>query len=217
MNIALIGATGFVGRALLAELLSRGHQVTALVRDTSALEAHPQLRTILADAADPAQVQAAVAGHDAVLSAFNAGWENPHLYRDFIAGSRAIVAGTEAAQVPRYLVVGGAGSLYLPDGSQLVDSPDFPADYYAGASAARDALRELQDHTALDWAFLSPPIAFHAGVPNTRTGHYRTGRDHPLMAADGSPGSISAADLAVALVDELERPAHHRQRFTVAW
>lgn len=217
MKIALIGATGFVGSALLAELLSRGHQVTALVRNASTLEAHPQLRTVTADAADPAQVQAAVTGHDAVISAFNAGWANPHLYRDFIAGSRAIVAGTEAAGVRRYLVVGGAGSLYLADGSQLVDAPDFPADYHAGASAARDALRELQDNHALDWAFLSPPIAFHAGVPNTRTGHYRSGLDQPLMATDGSPGSISAADLAVALVDELERPHHHQQRFTVAW
>jgi putative NADH-flavin reductase len=217
MKIALIGATGFVGQALLTELLSRGHQVTALVRDSARLAARDGLQVTVADAYDPAQVRAAVAGHDAVLSAFNAGWTNPDLYSDFLRGSRAIVAGVEAAGVRRFLVVGGAGSLHLPDGSQLVDAPDFPADYRDGARAARDALTDLQANTALDWSFLSPPIAFHAGVPNTRTGHYRRGTDTPLMAADGSPGSISAADLAVALVDELEHPQHLRQRFTVAW
>lgn len=218
MHVALIGATGFVGSAVLDELMARGHQVTALLRDPDRLPARAGLQRVRADVQDAGQVQAAVAGTEAVVSAFNAGWSNPNLYDDFVAGSRAIVAGTEAAGVPRYLVVGGAGSLLLADGTQLVDTPDFPADYHAGASAARQALRDLQDGTPpLDWTFLSPPIAFHAGVENTRTGHYRVGQDHPLMAADGSPGTISAADLAVALVDELERPAHHRQRFTVAW
>ncbi|SBV35507.1 NAD-dependent epimerase/dehydratase [uncultured Stenotrophomonas sp.] len=216
MKIALIGATGFVGRALLEELLARGHEVTALARQPEKLAARERLHVVRADVQDAAQVQAAVAGSDAVVSAYNAGWNNPDLYRDFMRGSRAIVAGTTAAGVKRYLVVGGAGSLLAADGTQLVDAPDFPADYREGARAARDALDELRQDTALDWTFLSPPIAFHAGSPVERTGRYRTGTDTPLMAVDG-PGTISPADLAVAVADELEQPRHVRQRFTIAW
>ena len=216
MKVALIGATGFVGRALLEELLSRGHEVTALARHPDKLAARERLRVIRTDVSDAAQVQAAVAGNDAVLSAYNAGWGNPDIYHDFMQGSRAIVAGTRAAGVKRYLVVGGAGSLYTADGVQLVDTPDFPPAFHDGARAARDALEDLKGESALDWTFLSPPVGFHAGGPTARTGRYRTGSDTPLMAADG-PGTISPADLAVAVVDELEQPRHLRQRFTIAW
>ena len=216
MKVALIGATGFVGKALLEELLARGHEVTALVRDPAKLDAAPKLHVAKADVQDPAQVQAAVAGSDAVLSAFNAGWTNPDIYRDFIQGSRAIVSGTRAAGVKRYIVVGGAGSLYTPQGTQLVDAPGFPVAYYDGARAARDALSELRNETTLAWTFLSPPVAFHAGGPDQRTGSYRVGSDTPLNTGDG-PGTISVADLAVAVVDELEAPKHIGKRFTIAW
>ena len=216
MKVALIGATGFVGNALLEELLARGHQVTALARNPDKLAARPQLQVVKADVQDAAQVQAAVTGHDAVISAFNPGWANPDIYQDFMSGTRAIVAGTKAAGVKRYIVIGGAGSLYAPDGTQLVDSPDFPAAIYPGASAARDGLTELKQETTLDWTQLSPPVAFHAGGPNERTGKYRVGSDTPLSTGDG-PGTISAADLALAVVDELETPKHVGRRFTVAW
>ncbi|MGH8055277.1 MAG: NAD(P)-dependent oxidoreductase [Stenotrophomonas sp.] len=216
MKVALIGPTGFVGNALLEELLARGHQVTALARDPAKLAARPQLQVVKADVQDAAQVQAAVAGHDAVISAFNPGWANPNIYQDFMSGTRAIVAGTKAAGVKRYIVIGGAGSLYAPDGTQLVDSPDFPAAIYPGASAARDGLTELKQETALDWTQLSPPVAFHPGGPSERTGKYRVGGDTPLNTGDG-PGTISVADLALAVVDELETPKHVGERFTVAW
>lgn len=219
MQVALIGATGFVGAAVLKELLQRGHQVVALVRDPAKLAAQPQLKVVQADVLDASQVQSAVAGSDAVLSAYNAGWTNPHIYDDFMRGSRAIVQGVKAAGVKRYLVVGGAGSLYV-NGQQLVDAPDFPAAIKPGASAARDMYTELQKESTLDWTLLSPAVGFHGGSAaqsKGRTGQYRTGQDAPLMQADGQPGDISVQDLAVALVDALEQHNHSQSRFTVAY
>lgn len=216
MKVALIGATGFVGAALLQELLQRGHEVVALARDPGKLQARPRLQVVQADVMDAAQVQQAVAGVDTVVSAYNAGWGNPNIYADFMRGSRAIVQGIKAAGIRRYLVVGGAGSLYV-SGRQLVDSPDFPAAFKQGALAARDMYAELQKESALDWTLLSPPIAFHPGGATGRTGRYRTGKDEPLMQPDGAPGTISDADLAVAVVDALEQGAHVRERFTVAY
>lgn len=219
MQVALIGATGFVGAAVLKELLQRGHNVVALVRDPAKLAAQPHLKVVQADVLDAAQVQSAVAGSDAVLSAYNAGWTNPHIYDDFMRGSRAIVQGVKAAGVKRYLVVGGAGSLYV-NGQQLVDAPDFPAAIKPGASAARDMYTELQKDSTLDWTLLSPAVGFHGGSAaqsKGRTGQYRTGQDAPLMQADGQPGDISVQDLAVALVDALEQHLHSKQRFTVAY
>ena len=216
MKVALIGATGFVGKAVLDELLARGHDVTALVRDPAKLEARPQLQVVKADVLNAGEVHAAFAGAEAVISAYNAGWGNPDLYNEFLRGTRAIVAGTKAAGVKRYIVIGGAGSLYAPDGTQLVDSPNFPAAIYPGASAARDALTELRNETSLAWTQLSPPVAFHPGSATERTGKYQVGSDTPLSTGDG-PGTISAADLAVAVVDELDAPKHIGMRFTVAW
>lgn len=219
MQVALIGATGFVGAAVLKELLQRGHNVVALVRDPAKLAAQPHLKVVQADVLDATQVQNAVAGSDAVLSAYNAGWTNPHIYDDFMRGSRAIVQGVKAAGVKRYLVVGGAGSLYV-NGQQLVDAPDFPAAIKPGASAARDMYTELQKENTLDWTLLSPAMGFHGGSAaqsKGRTGQYRTGQDAPLMQADGQPGDISVQDLAVALVDALEQHNHSQSRFTVAY
>lgn len=219
MQVALIGATGFVGAAVRKELLARGHTVVALVRDPAKLPAQDGLRVVQADVQDAQQVQHAVAGVDAVVSAYNAGWGNPNIYADFVRGAAAIVQGVKAAGVRRYVAVGGAGSLYVAPGVQLVDTPAFPADIKPGALAARDMLTALQAETDLDWTLLSPPIGFYAGSPaeaQGRTGRYRTGSDAPLMQADGQPGAISSADLALALVDALEQGLHVRSRFTVA-
>ncbi|KAB2894864.1 MAG: NAD(P)-dependent oxidoreductase [Burkholderiaceae bacterium] len=213
MNIALIGATGFVGSAVLNELLQRGHRVTVLARHPEKLAAREGLTVVQADAQDAAQVAQAVQGHDAVLSAYNPGWGLADIYEQFLRGSRAITAGTQQAGVRRLLVVGGAGSLYVAPGVQLVDTPEFPAEWKQGALGARDALNEIRQEQALDWSFLSPPILLQ---PGERTGQYRLGQDAPLMDGE-QPGRISVADLAVALVDELESPRHVRQRFTVAY
>jgi hypothetical protein len=213
MKIALVGATGFVGTPLLTEFLSRGHQVTVLARNPAKLSAQPGLTVVQADALDAAQVAQAVAGHDAVVSAYNPGWTEPRIHDLFLQGTAAIVAGTKHAGVKRFLMVGGAGSLFVAPGVQLVDTPLFPAEYKQGALAAREALNRLKLETTLDWTFLSPPIILAPGV---RTGQYRSGLDNPLPGAGEAPAGISVEDMAVAIVDELEKPRHLQQRFTVA-
>jgi len=213
MKIALIGATGFVGSAVLTELLSRGHAVTALARHPGKLAAQAGLQVVQADVSDAAQVAAAVAGHDAVVSAYNPGWGEPDIQRLFGLGYEAILAGTKQAGVRRLLAVGGAGSLEVAPGLQLVDTPEFPAEWKAGALAARDLLTHLRTETALDWTFVSPPIAL---APGERTGQYRVGGDQLLPGTGDAPAGISVADLAVAIVDEVQTPRHPRQRFTVA-
>lgn len=219
MKVALIGATGFVGAGVLDELLRRGHEVVALVRKPETLAAREHVQFVKADVLKADEVQRAVAGCDAVVSAYNAGWTNPNIYDDFMQGSRSIVQGVKAAGIQRYLVVGGAGSLYV-NGQQLVDSPDFPAAIKPGATAARDMYTELKKEQTLDWTVLSPAVGFHGGSAaqsKGRTAQYRTGKDEPLMQADGQPGDISVQDLAVALVDALDKREHIKARFTVAY
>lgn len=211
MKIALIGATGFVGSAVLAELLKRGHATTVLVRQVGKVAAQPGLTVVVADALDSAQVAAAVAGHDAVISAYNPGWTEPRIHDLYLQGADAIIAGARQAGV-RLLVVGGAGSLYVAPGVQLVDTPQFPAEWKQGALAAREGLTRLQREEALDWTFVSPPVFL---APGASEGPYRLGEDQVLMAGD-QPAGITVADLAVAIVDEIEAKRHVRKRFTVA-
>ena len=213
MKIALIGATGYVGAALLEEALNRGHQVTALVRHPEKLPQHANLSAQRADVHDVASLTEQLRGHDAVLSAFNPGWGQVDIRAQFIAGSQAIVAATKAAGIRRLLMVGGAGSLYVAPGQQLLDTPDFPAEYKEGAEGARQALNLLRDEQELEWTFLSPAALLQ---PGPRTGQFRLGGDD-LLLSDGQPGRSSVADLAVALLDETEQPQHLRQRFTLAY
>ncbi len=212
MNIALIGATGFVGQALLEELLTRGHQVRALQRDPAKLTARPGLEARTFDVLAGGNLAAQLQGVDAVVSAFNAGWTNPNLHDDFLRGSDIIATAAREAGV-RLIVVGGAGSLFI-GGQQVVDSPDFPADWKQGALAAREALNRLRaDQSGLDWTFVSP--AFHL-EPGARTGVFRLGGESPVFDAQGQ-SRISTADMAVAIVNELETPQHRRGRFTLGY
>ncbi|MBX3622136.1 MAG: NAD(P)-dependent oxidoreductase [Rhizobacter sp.] len=213
MKIALIGGTGFVGSAVLDELLRRGHTVTALARNATKYPPREGLAAVPADALDAGQVARAVQGHDAVISAYNPGWKEPQIHELYLQGTRAIVEGVKRSGVKRLLVVGGAGSLYVASGVQLVDTPQFPAEWKQGALAARAALELIRTEAALDWSFVSPAVML---APGERTGRYRTGGDEVLMR-DGQPAGLSVADLAVAIVDEIETPHHVRQRFTVAY
>ena len=217
MKVALIGATGFVGSAVLNELTDRGHQVTAIARNPEKAEgAGPGVTVRKADVYNADEVAAAVEGHDAVVSTFNSGWTNPNIYDDFLKGAKAIQEGIKKAGVKRLLFVGGAGSLYVAPGVQLIDTPQFPAEYKAGASAARDYLTHLQSEQDLHWAFLSPAIEMHQGTSGVRKGAYRKGLENPVFDDNGR-SIISVEDLAIAIVDELEQANHVRQRFTVAY
>ncbi|QPF71734.1 NAD(P)-dependent oxidoreductase [Roseateles sp. DAIF2] len=214
MKVALIGPTGFVGKAVLAELLARGHEVVALARDPAKLEARPGLTVVQADVLQAEAVAQAVRGSDAVVSAYNPGWGVADLYAEFLQGTQAIYAGVKAAEVKRLLVVGGAGSLYAAPGLQIVDLPDFPAEWKTGALAAREALNLIKQESSLDWTFLSPAPHLE---PGERRGSYRSSLETPVLDAEGQPGRISTADLAVAIVDELEQRQHIRRRFTVGY
>lgn len=216
MNLAVIGATGYVGDAVVRELAARGHNITAFARNPAKVLAAANVRAVAADVT-AADFAAQLAGFDAVVSAFNPGWTNPHIARDFRAGYAAILAAAKAAQVPYLLAVGGAGSLYVAPGVQLIDTPAFPQEIYDGANAARELLRDLQARDDLNWSLISPParLGAEAGFSEERTGKYRLGQDDLLLDGD-APAGISVADLAIAIADDVEQKAHLRQRFTVA-
>jgi len=217
MKVALIGASGFVGSAILKEALDRGHEVTAIVRNPENITLqHDHLKIIKADILDTDQVAKAVAGTDAVISAYNPGWSNPDIYEEFLKGSRSIQAGTKAAGVKRYIVIGGAGSLEVAPGVQAVDTPDFPAAIKPGATAARDYQGIIKEETELDWTFFSPAFEMHQGTSGVRTGTYRTGLDTPVFNEEGR-SILSVEDLALVIIDELETPKHIKQRFTAAY
>jgi putative NADH-flavin reductase len=226
MKIALIGASGFVGKALTRELLDRHHAVTAIVRHPEALDSEVMrvgapagggsLHPVKGDVFQPDQIAALVKGHDVVISAYNPGWTNPAIYEEFIRGSQAIQEAVKKAGVKRFIVIGGAGSLEIAPGVQLVDTPEFPMEYKPGALGARDYLNILKKEQGLDWTFVSPAILMHPGTSGVRKGHYRTALDNPVFDEKGQ-SIIAVEDLAVAIVDEVEKPKFLKKRFTAAY
>lgn len=203
MHIAIIGASGNIGRNITAEALSRGHQVSGLVRNIDKLPAHDALTPVKADVADGAALASLLRGHDAVVSSVH--------FSAFDADT--LLAAIKASGVKRYLAVGGAGSLLLPDGARVVDSADFPEAWKPEALGGAAYLDKLRGEKDLDWSFLSPSAMIAAG---TRTGTFRLGADHLLVDAAGK-SHISEEDYAVAVLDELEKPQHIRARFTVGY
>ncbi len=207
MKIAIIGATGLVGSKLLSESLHRGHEVTAIVRNPERLPTHPKIRAAKGDVTNPAELAPLVAGHDVVISAFNPGKDERG------TGTRSIIDAVKRSGVERLLVVGGAGTLEIAPGKRLVDQPDFPAQWKDGALRTAAFLDQLREETELDWAFVSPAAML---APGERTGHYRVGGGQFMTDSDGE-SRISLEDYAVAMLDETERPHHHRKRLSVAY
>ena len=212
MKVVLIGATGFVGSAILAEGLSRGYEITAIARNTDKVTKQAGVTAVAADVTQVDALASVLNGHDAVISSYNPGWADPDLYNKFIKGSTDIQEAAKKAGTKRLLVIGGAGSLFI-DGKQLVDSPEFPAEWKTGATAARDYLTRLRNEQELDWTFLSPAINLH---PGTRTGSFRIGTENPVFDAAGKC-DISVEDFAVAVCDELENNQFIKSRFTVGY
>jgi putative NADH-flavin reductase len=216
MKIVLFGATGNVGRRIAKEAVSRGHEVVGVVRDPAAVQSpDPSVRLVQGDATDTASVARVVAGADAVVSAISPrpnarGLAAPKL----VDNARALIDGLRRAGTTRVLYVGGASSLEVAPGQQLLDQPDFPEMYKAEAVEGRDALAVWRGEAeGLDWTYLSPAIEIG---PGERTGSYRTTDEQLLFDAEGR-SFISFEDYAVAVLDELERPQHVGRRFGVAY
>ncbi len=224
MDIGIFGASGTIGRRIVTEAAERGHRVTAFTRDASRVPADPgDVTWAVADVLDAGSAAAAIGGLDVVVNAINAG--------DGIAGAianadvlpaaaRALLTALEQHPATRLIVVGGAGSLEVRPGLQVVDSEGFaeglpeslgvPAEYVKVVLAHREALH-LYRLSNRNWTYLSPSSGLVP--PGERTGRFRIGGDRLLDAA----GDISAEDLAVAIIDEAELPRHLQRRFTVGY
>jgi len=203
MKIAVAGASGRAGSRITAELASRGHQVTGIARNPDKIETHTNVTAVKGDANDRAALARLWAGHDVAISSIH-----------FSASDvETLIGAARDSGVSRYLVVGGAGSLEVAPGVRLVTTPGFPAAYKAEAEKGGAFLDRLRQEKELDWTFLSPSAMIDFGA---RTGKFRLGTDQLLVDADGK-SSISFEDFAVAMADEIERPAHRRARFTVGY
>lgn len=217
-SIILIGASGFVGAAILNEALSRGHQVTAIVRNPEKItKADANLTVVKADAADADLLSELAKGKDAVISAYNPGWGNPRLYEETLENYPRILEGVKRSGVKRLLIVGGAGTLFVKPGVRLVDTGTLPEAWLPGVKSLGEFyLNTLIKEKEIDWVFFSPAGNLGNLKPGVRTGNYRLGKDDMLFDENGE-SFISVEDYAVAMVDELEQEKHHFERFTAAY
>jgi putative NADH-flavin reductase len=213
MRVLLFGAGGNIGQPIAAELLRRGHTVTAATRSGKVDLTDPGLTTLAGDAADPAEVATLAQGHDAIVSAVGPSHHGSDDPRMVVRAAEALVDGARRAGVRRLIVVGGAGSLQVAPGVQVVDAPDFPEAWKAVALAHRDALELYRGVDDLDWIYISPAAIIG---PGERTGAFRVGGDQLLVDADGT-SRISYDDYAIGLVNELERGSAIGRRITLAY
>ncbi|WP_348824112.1 NAD(P)-dependent oxidoreductase [Flavobacterium aestuarii] len=213
MKIAIIGATGFVGSAILNELAGRNHELTAIARTPKNTS---DAKWVAADIFNIDSLAEILKGNDIVINAYNPGWANPNIYNDAMAGAKAIQEAVKKSGVKRFITIGGAGSLYIAPGLQLIDTPEFPKEIFDGANAARHYLEIIKEEKELDWAFFSPAIEMHQGTKTGRTGKYRLGLENPVFNEE-QRSILSVEDLAVVIADEAENPKHHQVRFTAAY
>jgi uncharacterized protein len=214
-KIALIGASGFIGSAILKEALSRGIYVTAIVRNTERIKVlDNNLEIIKGDVFLTDSLSRLLQGADAVISAYNPGWKNPEIARETVTGYKSILEAVKKAGVTRLQVVGGAGSLFVSPGKRLIDTNIFPVEFLPAVEALARVLTDyLIPEKTIDWVFFSPAGIIEQG---NRTGKYRLGKNDLITDAAGN-SKISVQDYAKAMIDELEYPQHHSERFTIGY
>ena len=213
MKLALIGANGKIGSRILEEALNRGHIVTGIARNPDFKLKKDNLTWVKADALNTEALAIAIKGTDAVISAFGIDWHKPETYQLFSVVANNVILAAKKAGIKRLVNVGGAGSLEVAPGVQLVDTPSFPEGWRKGADEQRKSLEIFRNEKELDWTFFSPAIMIE---PGPRTGKFRIGKDNPLFNEKGN-SEISYDDYAVALIDEIEKPQFIRQRFTIGY
>lgn len=220
MKITLIGATGYVGSAILNELANRNYEVTAIARNTDKINnENENITKRNADIFNTEELTEILNGSDVVVSAYNPGWANPNIHNDYMKGAESIQKAVEKSDANRLIVIGGVGTMKI-DGNYIVDGPDFPKEIYPGASAVKKYFVEnLSKNETLDWEFFSPAIEmnmFSEDKDRGRTGAYRYGNDTPVFDNEGR-SRHSVEDLAVAIVDEIEKKQFVRKQFTAAY
>lgn len=214
-SVLLIGATGFVGTAILNELVNRGHRVTAVIRDVEKLAGKEGVEAVKADVADVDAIAKLAEGKDAIISAYNPGWANPDIARLTTENYPKIVEAAKKSGVKRLLIVGGAGTLFCAPGLRVVDSGVVPEEIMGAVRSLGDFyLNSLVNVQDIDWVFFSPAGTFD--TEGKRTGKFRLGKDDLIVDADGN-SHISVEDYALAMVDELEKEEHHKERFTIGY
>lgn len=214
-NVVLIGASGFVGNAILNELLSRGHKVTAVVRNPEKINvSNSNLEIVKADIADTNAMVGICKGKEAIISAYNPGWTNPDIYEETLRNYPLILEAVKRSGAKRLLCVGGAGTLFCAPGLRVVDSGAIPDAIMGGVKSLGEFyLNTLMNENDIDWIFFSPAGTLE---PGKRTGKFRLGKDDLIIDENGI-SHISVEDYAVAMVDELENPKHHCERFTIGY
>lgn len=214
-KVVLIGATGFVGSAILNELVERGHEVTAVVRNVEKLPKNALVKPVKEDVGNEDAIAKLLEGKDAVISAYNPGWNNPNIAQETIVNYRHILAATKKSGIGRLLIVGGAGTLFCAPGVRILETGVFPNEIFnCVVSLGYVYLNILQNEKELDWVFFSPAGTFDE--KGERTGKFRLGKDDLVVDTEDN-SHISVQDYAVAMVDELEKPAHHKECFTIGY
>ena len=214
-NVLLIGATGFVGSAVLNELVSRGHKVTAVVRNIEKVAKSELVDVVKEDVANVDAIAKLAEGKDAIISAYNPGWTNPDIATLISENYPKILSAAKKSGVERLLIVGGAGTLFCAPGLRVVDSGAIPEEIMGGVRPLGDFyLNTLMNENDIDWVFFSPAGVFDQ--QGKKTGNYRLGKDDLIVDAEGN-SHISVQDYADAMVNELEKPAHHKERFTIGY
>ncbi len=210
-TIVVFGAGGRLGRRVSAEAAARGHHVIGVIHSAPSAPPGKGVETVEGDVTDPATVRRLAEQADVFV--VTVGGPDKSLYID-VARTMVAVAEEMGERAPRIIHSGGGGSLLAPDGTRFVDTEGFPEVVRPEALGQAAALDYYRTTSGVDWVYMSPPPGNFE--PGTRTGHYRTGTDRPVVDTDGGFG-ISYEDYAVALVDEIDHPRHHRQRFTVGY